>query len=49
MRFTNKPGKILSAVALVCLLTSPALHAQDNNSELLAKLEYMQQQINELK
>ena len=49
MRFTNKPGRILSAVALVCLLTSTALHAQDSNAELLAKLEYMQQQINELK
>jgi len=49
MRFNNKPGSFLSAMALVCLLASPGTYAQDSNAELLAKLEFLQQQIDELK
>ena len=49
MRIVNKPGRVLSAVALICLLASPALHAQQSNADLLAKLEFLQQQIDELK
>jgi len=49
MRITSKPGSLLSAVALVCLLASPGTYAQDSNAELLAKLEFLQQQIDELK
>ena len=49
MRFTNKPGSLLSAMALVCFLASPNIYAQDSNAELLAKLEFLQQQIDELK
>jgi len=49
MQFTNKPGKLLSAMALVCLLASPDIYAQESNAELLAKLGFLQQQIDELK
>ena len=49
MRFTNKPGRLLSAMALVCFLASPNIYAQDSNAELLAKLDFLQQQIDELK
>jgi hypothetical protein len=49
MRLSNKPGRILSAAALVCLLASQTVYAQESNAELLAKLEYLQQQIDELK
>jgi len=49
MRITNKPGRLLSAIALVCLLASPNTFAQESNAELLAKLEFLQQQIDELK
>jgi len=49
MRINNKPGRILSAIALVCLLASPSTFAQESNAELLAKLEFLQQQIDELK
>jgi len=49
MRFTNYPGRILGILALVFLLASPAIHAQDSNADLLAKLEFLQQQIDELK
>jgi hypothetical protein len=49
MQFTNKPGRLLSAMALVCFLASPNIYAQDSNAELLAKLEFLQQQIDELK
>ena len=49
MRFMNKPGTILVTAALVFLLNIPAAHAQVSNAELLAKLESMQQQIDELK
>ena len=40
---------ILGAVMLLLLLTSPMIHAQDTNADLLAKLEFLQQQIDELK
>jgi hypothetical protein len=49
MHITNKPGRLLSAMALVCLLASPNIYAQESNTELLAKLEFLQQQIDELK
>ena len=49
MRITNKPGRMLSAIALVCLLASPNIFAQESNAELLTKLEFLQQQIDELK
>ncbi len=49
MQITNKKGKLLSAMTLVCLLASPNIYAQEGNAELLAKLEFLQQQIDELK
>jgi len=49
MRTTNKPGKILSAMALFLVLVSPNIHAEPSNAELLEKLELMQQQIDALK
>ena len=49
MRFTNKPATVLGTLALVLLLSSPVIHAQDSNTALLAKLESMQQQIDELR
>ena len=49
MRFMNKPVTILVTAALVFLLNIPTTHAQVSNAELLAKLESMQQQIDELK
>ena len=49
MLFKIKPAMVLSLVALVCLLTSTPLHAQQSNADLLSKLEFLQQQINELK
>ena len=49
MRFTHKPGTLLTTLVLVFLLTIPNAHAQVSNAELLAKLESMQQQIDELK
>jgi len=49
MRLTNKPGKIITTIALVFLLNIPTSHAQVSNAELLEKLESMQLQIDELK
>ncbi len=49
MHITNIPGSLLSVMALVCLLASPNIYAQESNTELLAKLEFLQQQIDELK
>lgn len=49
MRFTNKPGTLLTTLVLVFLLNIPSAHAQVSNAELLEKLESMQQQIDELK
>jgi len=49
MRFTHKPGTIITTIALVLLLNIPVAHAQVSNAELLAKLESMQQQIDDLK
>lgn len=49
MSSMNKMGRLLATAALVCLLASPVVYAQDSNAELLAKLEYMQQQIDELR
>ena len=49
MRFPNKPIRILSALALVCLFASPNVYAQESNADLMAQLELMQQQIDALK
>lgn len=49
MLFNHKPGRVLSLVALICLIASPPLHAQQNNADLLEKLEFLQQQIDALK
>ena len=49
MSIPNKPIRILSALALVCLIASPNVYAQDSNADLMAKLELMQQQIDALK
>jgi len=49
MRFTNKTGTILTTLALVLLLSAPTVHAEVSNAELLARLESMQQQIDDLK
>jgi len=49
MRNTNKPGTLITTMVLVFLLNIPSAHAQVSNAELLARLESMQQQIDELK
>jgi len=49
MQSINRPALMLSAAMLFCLLTSPIIHAQENNAEILAKLDFLQQQIDELK
>ena len=49
MLFTNKPGTILITIALVLLLSAPTVQAEVSNDELLARLESMQQQIDDLK
>jgi len=49
MRFTNKPGTILITIALVLLLSVPTVQAEVSNDELLARLESMQQQIDDLR
>ncbi len=49
MRSTNKFVWISRTAILVLLLVSPTLHAQQSNADLLAKLESMQQQIDELR
>ncbi|MDX2427076.1 MAG: porin [Xanthomonadales bacterium] len=49
MRFTSNTGTIFITLVLVLLLTAPTVHAEVSNAELLARLESMQQQIDELK
>ena len=49
MRFINQQAKFLSAMALILVLVSPVSHAHQNNAEMLAQLESLQQQINALK
>lgn len=49
MRFTIIRGRLLGAVALVCLFSSPVIHAVESNAELLKRLDHMQQQIDELR
>jgi len=49
MRFTHKPGLIITTIALFFLLGSASTQAQVSNAELLEKLEAMQLQIDELK
>ena len=45
----TKQGTILTTLALVLLFSAPTVHAEVSNAELLAKLESMQQQIDDLK
>jgi len=49
MRFINKQARTLSTLALSFLLLSPVTYAHENNAEMLAQLESLQQQINALK
>ena len=49
MRNINATGRILCTAALVCLLSSPVIQADESNAELLKKLDFLQQQIDELK
>jgi hypothetical protein len=49
MRFIHQPATLAGTIALVFFLSSPVIHAQENNADLLAKLESLQQQIDELK
>jgi hypothetical protein len=49
MRSTNRFAWLPVAAALICLVASPAAFAQQSNAELLAKLEDMQAQIDELR
>ncbi len=49
MRSTNKFASALVTTALVFLLVAPVTQAQVSNTELLEKLESMQQQIDELR
>ncbi len=49
MRSKYNPGLITALFALCLLLGAPASHAQVSNEELLARLESMQQQIDDLK
>lgn len=49
MRSANKPGIMLITFALVLVLSATTAQAEVSNAELLARLESMQQQIDELK
>jgi hypothetical protein len=49
MRSKNNPGLKIAIIALMLLLGAPVSHAQVSNQELLARLESMQQQIDDLK
>lgn len=49
MSVTTSPGRMLKALALAGLLSATAVHAQDNNQELMARLDLLEQQIAELK
>ena len=49
MRFKHKQGGMLSTLALIFLLVSQTTHGQESNADLLAKLEFMQHQIDELR
>lgn len=45
----HRPSLFLRTSALFCMLVSPGIFAQESNAELLAKLEAMQLQIDELR
>jgi len=49
MCFKKKAGMILITLATVLLISAPTVHAEVSNAELLARLESMQQQIDDLK
>jgi hypothetical protein len=49
MRSKIDPGMIIATITLILFLGAPASHAQVSNDELLARLESMQQQIDDLK
>ena len=45
MLIYNRSGWLLAAGTLLCLLANPNVHALENNAELTAKLELLQQQL----
>ncbi len=49
MQFTRKTARLMASSMLIWLCFSPAVYAQSNNAEILARLELLQQQIDELK
>ena len=49
MRVFNRLTSLVVTTTLVLILSAPTTHAQVSNAELLAKLESMQQQIDDLK
>ena len=49
MRISIGLGGLLRATSLLCLLASPTTQAHESNVELLQQLEFLQQQIDELK
>ena len=49
MRLPSKPGIVIAMMILIFSLNTPSSYAQVSNEELLAKLESMQQQIDDLK
>jgi hypothetical protein len=49
MQATKRRRILISALALILMLTTTHIHAQPSNAELLEKLELMQQQIDDLK
>jgi len=49
MRSITKPAMVSSIIALILSLASPVIHAHEDKADLLAKLDFLQQQIDELK
>lgn len=49
MRSSHSFTRVLHSTMLVCLLASSPVVAQDSNADLMAKLDFLQQQIDELK
>jgi hypothetical protein len=49
MPLPNRFAWILGIATLVCLLSCPTANAQESNADLIAKLEFLQQQIDELR
>jgi len=49
MLHANRIAWMLGIATLICLLATPLTYAHENNADLMAQLEFLQQQINELK